>query len=194
MTDALTWADRLRIERAVWILDACVANYLPRRSRAARRRELRLDLRAAAADVGSAEALRRLGDLRLLAAEYVAAEYGDRVRWPRYGTGILCIFLVEAVSYAAVNAGTAAFRAGILAASPHPVGTFRWPGIPYLSNYATVTFTHGHAATLGGAWTPLVYLAMLAAGVTGGRLWRLPTAWHLWRAGKRENAAAASRP
>jgi hypothetical protein len=185
MTDALTWADRLRIERAVWTLNACVANYLPRRSRAARRRELRLDLRAAAADVGCAEALRRLGDPRLLAAEFVTAEYGDRVRWPQAGTGTLCVFLVVAVSSAVVDAGTSAFRAGILAASPHPAGTYRWPGIPYLSNYATVTFTHGHAATLGGAWTPLVYLAVLAAGVIGGRLWRLPTASRLWRAGRR---------
>ena len=37
MTDALTRAGRLRIERAVWTLDACVASYLPRRSRAASR-------------------------------------------------------------------------------------------------------------------------------------------------------------
>jgi hypothetical protein len=185
MTDALTWSDRLRIERAVWTLNACVANYLPRRSRAARRRELRLDLRAAAADVGRAEALRRLGDPRLLAAEYVTAEYGDRVRWPRAGTATVCMFLAVAVSDAAVDVGTSAFRAGILAASPHPAGTFRWPGIPYLSSYATVTFTHGHATTAGGAWTPLAYLAILAAGVIGGRLWRLPAAWHLWRAGRR---------
>jgi len=48
----LTWKDRMRIERAVWTLDSYLRN-LPRKSRIAKRRELRVNLRAASADVAS---------------------------------------------------------------------------------------------------------------------------------------------
>jgi hypothetical protein len=91
MTMTPSWADRLRIERALWILDASLASYLPWRLRTAKLREVRANLYAATADVGS---------------------------------------------------GEAAFRHGILAVSAHPAGTFRWPGIPYFSNYATA-FSRG---------------------------------------------------
>ena len=74
-TLTLTLKDRARIERAVWTLDSYLRN-LPRKSRIAKRRELRVNLRAASADVGAQEALRRLGNLRTMAAEYVVAEYG----------------------------------------------------------------------------------------------------------------------
>ena len=43
MAHALTWIDRLRIERAVWALDQRLYD-LPRRSRIERRRELRGNL------------------------------------------------------------------------------------------------------------------------------------------------------
>ena len=59
MTHDLTFTDRLRIERAVWTLDGRLQD-LPRTSRVAKRRELRANLRAAATDVGTAEAVRRL--------------------------------------------------------------------------------------------------------------------------------------
>jgi len=50
-TLTLTLKDRARIERAVWTLDSYLRN-LPRKSRIAKRRELRVNLRAASADVG----------------------------------------------------------------------------------------------------------------------------------------------
>jgi hypothetical protein len=59
MADALTWIDRLRIERAVWTLDQRLYD-LPRKARIARRRELRENLRTAAQDVGVAAAVRNL--------------------------------------------------------------------------------------------------------------------------------------
>src|ERR1017187_10833038 len=75
MTETLNWTDRMRVERAVWTLDTYLQN-LPRKSRLSKRRELRVNLRAASADVGAHEALRRLGNIRTMAAEYVVAEYG----------------------------------------------------------------------------------------------------------------------
>jgi hypothetical protein len=56
MTHTVSWTDRLRLERAVWTLDARLQD-LPRRSRVAKRRELRNNLSDAAADVGATEAL-----------------------------------------------------------------------------------------------------------------------------------------
>ena len=68
MSGTLIWTDRLRIERAVWTLNSYLQN-LPMRSQAAKRRELRANLLAASADVGTKEALRRLGNVRTIAAD-----------------------------------------------------------------------------------------------------------------------------
>ncbi|MEU6541634.1 hypothetical protein [Streptomyces sp. NPDC047000] len=172
MPRTLTTIDRLRIEYAVWRLDGFLHD-LPRRSRVAKRREVRVNLHAAAADVGTTDALRQLGGLRRLAAEYLAAEYGDWDQRPTWTTGAVCMLVVQFGSYALIEAGRSAFTAGVLAADPHPRGTYRWAGIPYLSDDATVTFTATGHSSLGGACTPLVYLGMLAAFTAGGRLWRL---------------------
>ena len=75
MSGTLIWTDRLRIERAVWTLNSYLQN-LPWRSQVAKRRELRVNLRAASADVGTKEALRRLGNVRTIAADYIIGEYG----------------------------------------------------------------------------------------------------------------------
>lgn len=172
MTQHLTTIDRLRIEYTVWRLDSLLYD-LRWRSRVAKRREVRANLHAAAADVGTTEALRGLGGVRRMAAEYLAAEYGDWGRRPLWTTGVVCMLVVQFGSYALVEAGRSAFTAGVLAAHPHPQGTYHWGGIPYLSADATVTFTGGGHSSLGGAFTPLVYLGMLAALVAGARLWRL---------------------
>ena len=50
----------MRIERLVWLLDQQLYD-LPRSSRIAKRREVRDNLLAAARDIGTADALRRLG-------------------------------------------------------------------------------------------------------------------------------------
>ncbi|QMU70627.1 hypothetical protein [Streptacidiphilus sp. P02-A3a] len=73
MPHTVTWLDRLRVERLLWSLDQRLYD-LPRRTRIAHRREVRANLLAAAAEVGAAEALRRLGGARELAAQYLDAD------------------------------------------------------------------------------------------------------------------------
>src|SRR5438477_6364100 len=105
MPDTLTWIDRLRIERVVWTLDQRLYD-LPRKSRIAKRREVRENLHAAATDVGVRGALRNLGNTQRLAAEYRAAEYGDEPQ-PAWLTAVLFFltaqlfltaFLIEAAT------------------------------------------------------------------------------------------------
>ena len=57
MAHKLTWSDRLRIERVVWMLDQRLYD-IPRESRLAHRREVRLNLLSAAQDIGTRAALR----------------------------------------------------------------------------------------------------------------------------------------
>src|SRR5260221_12883040 len=75
MAHAVNWFDRLRIERAVWSLDQRIYD-LPRKSRIAKRREVRENLLAAAHDIGTAHALRHPGNSRELAAGYLSAVFG----------------------------------------------------------------------------------------------------------------------
>ena len=94
MTTSPSLTDRLRIERTVWTLDALLGD-LPQRSRVAKRREMRANLAEAAADVGTVEAIRRLGPLRPLAGEYLAAEYGEGRPHPRWVAAIYWTVLAE---------------------------------------------------------------------------------------------------
>ena len=66
MPHNVSWFDRMRIGRVVWMLDQRLYD-LPRRSRIDKRREVRANLRAAASDIGTREALARLGNSRDLA-------------------------------------------------------------------------------------------------------------------------------
>jgi hypothetical protein len=92
MPDTLSMVDRLRIERVVWALDQRLYD-LPRKSRVAKRREVRENLQVAAADVGVADAMHNLGNTRRLAAEYRAAEFGDE---PRPAWMAAAVFLLTA--------------------------------------------------------------------------------------------------
>ncbi|MCM3920420.1 hypothetical protein ND748_01795 [Frankia sp. AiPs1] len=172
--------DRLRIERVVWTMDTRLQD-LPRRSRIARRRELRDNLRAAAEDVGVGRAVDQLGDLRILAAGYLAAEYGELSRRPSWTAAAVTIFLVEAVMTLLDYATRAAFDAGITTTTPHATGTFHWTGVPYLISDGTFTYLDGTHTSDGGAWTPLVYVLMFAGAFTAGRMWRLISAWRRQR-------------
>ncbi|MFD0039966.1 hypothetical protein ACFVIZ_20310 [Streptomyces anulatus] len=173
----LNLADRLRIERAVWTLDSHLDN-LPLRSKRAKRRETRANLHAAAADVGTAEAIRGLGDLRSLAAGYLAAEYGEHGPRPSYTMGAVWLIMVHVIAGLLAVAGKAAFTAGVRAAEPRATGDFHWPGVRYVINEATITLRDGATgATAGGSWTPLVYLLSVIAFVVGGQLWRLLPQW-----------------
>ena len=172
MTQQTTLTDRLRIERSVWMLDARLQD-LPRKSRIARRRELRQNLRAAADEVGAREAVSRLGDQRALAAGYLTAEYGELARRPSWTATAAWILAVDIAMTVLDRVTSAAFQAGVAATTPHATGTFHWSGVSYLLSNATFTYIDGHATSVGGAWTPWVYVFLLGGAVLAGRLWRL---------------------
>jgi hypothetical protein len=170
MTETLTWTDRMRIERAVWTLDTYLQN-LPRKSRVSKRRELRVNLRAASADVGADEALRRLGNLRTIAAEYVVAEFGGPA--PSLTVAMWCVMLPAfALMFWLSNARIDAFRSGAIAANPHLTGVFHMTGIAYVLTNDTLTFANGKMTEVGGTLLPLVYVCIVALTVLAGRLWR----------------------
>jgi hypothetical protein len=173
MTETLTWTDRIRVERAVWTLDTYLQN-LPRKSRVEKRRELRVNLRAASADVGANEALRRLGNVRTIAAEYVVAEYGGP--GPSWLVAICVMLPAFAFMFWLSNARIDAFKGGAIAANPHLTGMFHLTGIAYVFTNDTFTFANGKATEVGGTLLPLVYVCILALTVLAGRLWRaIPT-------------------
>ena len=169
MTETLTWTDRIRVERAVWTLDTYLQN-LPRKSRVSKRRELRVNLRAASADVGANEALRRLGNIRTIAAEYVVAEFGGPA--PSW-TVAWCVMLPAfALMFWLSNARIDAFRNGAIAANPHLTGMFHMSGVTYVLTNDTLTFANGKMTEVGGTLLPLVYVCIIALTVLAGRLWR----------------------
>ena len=108
--------DRLRIERVVWSLDQRLYD-LPRKTRIDRRRELRNNLHEAAHDVGTAAALRDVGDSGTLAAEYLDAELGPGPRHSWMAAGVFLfttVLLLTSVLFDAADA----FGDGILAGNP----------------------------------------------------------------------------
>lgn len=189
MTQPVTWLDRLRIERVVWTLDQRLYD-LPRKVRIATRREVRDNLRTAAADMGTGPALSRLGDSRRLAEEYISAQYGDEARpaWLAAAVFLLTgqLFFTEFLREAAV-----AFGDGLTAADPHITGTFTWGGLDLVQSSVTYTYTNGQGTFVGGAWTPLAWALWIIATILIGRLWRAPLAWRRRRAAAR---AAETQP
>src|ERR1035441_7767214 len=170
MTETLNWTDRFRVERTVWTLDRYLRN-LPRKSRIAKRRELRVNLRAASAEVGAHEALRRLGNIRTIAAEYVVAEFGGPA--PSL-TVAMCVMLPAfALMFWLSNARIDAFRSGAIAANPHLTGVSHMTGIAYVLTNDTLTFANGKMTEVGGTLLPLVYVCIFALAVLAGRLWRV---------------------
>ena len=180
MTHLVTWVDRLRIERGVWTLDHRLYD-LPRKSRIAKRREVRENLRAAAADVGTGDALRNLGNSRLLAIEYRAAEFGDEPQ-PLWLPAALFLLTAQLFFTSFLSEAAQAFGAGITAANPTATGTFIWSGIHYVQSSVTYTFVNGTGDSVGGAWTPLAWAIWALATVLVGRLWRVVPQWRHRRA------------
>jgi hypothetical protein len=160
----------MRIEARVWSLDYRMAD-LPRRTRIARRREVRENLVAAAHDIGAVEALRNLGSAHRLAAEYVAAEFGTDPR-PHWNLAVVVILTSNVILTSWLREASLAFRDGVLAADPSPVGTYRWSGVDHLQSEVTWSFADGASSSTGGAWTPLAWLLFVIAAVLCGRLWR----------------------
>jgi hypothetical protein len=117
--------------------------------------------------------VRQLGDLRQLASGYLAAEYGDwqpRPSWTRAAAAAVLYYFV--LSWL-LEAGSSAFRAGILTGQPKATGSFAWNGIPYLLDNVDFTFSNGVSTSVGGAWHPLAYAGLLLVSILAGRLWRL---------------------
>jgi hypothetical protein len=171
MTNEISWIDRARIERAVWLLDQRLYD-LPRRSRIAHRRELRENLITASHELGARAALRNLGDPRVLAAEYLSAQYGDRAR-PSWIAAATFLLVGQQLFTWFLSGATAAFADGVLAGDQRASGAYRWSGITYLQSAVSYRFADGRWTAVGGAWTPLAYGLWLITALLVGRLWRV---------------------
>jgi hypothetical protein len=169
-TMTLTWKDRMRIERAVWTLDSHLQN-LPRKSRISKRRELRVNLRAAAVDVGANEALRRLGNIRTMAVEYLVTEYGGPA--PSWIVATYVLFAGYFFMIWLANTRIDAFRSGAIAANPHLTGIFHLSGVMHVLANDTFIFTNGKATEIGATFLPLVNVYIFALAILAGRLWRV---------------------
>ena len=173
MPASITWLDKARMERVVWLLDQRLYD-LPRASRIAHRREVRGNLTEAARDVGRREAMRRLGSTRDLADGYLSAEFGDgpRPSWLAAGLvpGAVVLILTSWFADAAH-----AFADGVVAGQPHASGVFTWQGLAFVQSQVTVTFHDGQWTSVGGAFTPLTWALLQVLVVASGRLWRLWT-------------------
>jgi hypothetical protein len=180
MTHTVTWLDRLRIERLVWALDQRLYD-LPRASRVGKRREVRENLLTAAQDIGTSAALRRLGGSARLASEYRSAEFGDG---PRHSWIAAMLFAATVPFFLtwALREATQAFAEGVTAAQPNATGTFIWSGIPFIQSHVTYTVVNGAVSSVGGAWTPLLWVLWIGSTVLVGRLWRALPMWKRWRA------------
>jgi len=181
MTSSLTRIERLRIEWTVWAFDYLLIN-MPHRLRVAKRREMRADLHAAAADVGTAEALRRLGSLRRLAAGYLDAQYGEQGPRPTFWRGITWMVLLLPIMFAIEDLGKWSFLDGVRAI-PHATGVFHYTRLEFLGLDFTYTFADGR--TIAPGWsqnvTAVELAYMLAAFLIGARTWRLLASWRSWR-------------
>jgi hypothetical protein len=171
-----TTIDRLRLARAVWTVDARLVD-LPSRRRKEVRHELQANLRAAAAEHGSREAVRQLGDLRRLASGYLDAEYGEGRPRPRYLNGLLWAVAVELAYVAATMLWLKAFQAGAETVVPHPDGTFAAGDGQWLPHVGVI-FVNGRA----NGWdfsVPLLtfFLYPFVAFALGARIWRWRPRW-----------------
>lgn len=171
MPNSVSWIDRIRIERLVWTLDQRIYD-LPWRTRIARRREVRDNLLTAAADVGTREALRRLGSSRELAQEYLAAEFGSGPRHSWIAAAMFAAGFPLLLNFV-LSEGDLGYQHAIGAASPHATGTFIWSGISYLQDPIVYTFSNGHGSFTGGAWSLVSWALLFGGTVLAGRLWRL---------------------
>jgi hypothetical protein len=154
---------KLRIESVVKRLDWQLQGRVPRSRRREIRRELRANLAAAAEQVGTDEAVRRLGDVRDLAAEYLEFETGRlRIRAGVYAALVVVVFL-EVLGLALLESFRAGFEAGD--------GTGRWHYSlwPY-----SIEGTAGprDSWSISIAWPGLFGLPLLAF-LIWARSWRL---------------------
>ena len=172
MTHGINLLDRARIERAVWSLDQRLYD-LPRKSRIAKRQEVRQNLMEAAADVGTSTALKQLGPSSRLAADYRSAEFGDA---PRASWISATVFLMTATLFltSALTDAANGFLHGVTAADPHASGTFTWSGLSIIQSDVTVKITNGVSRVTGGNISPAGFALLFLTTILIGRLWRVP--------------------
>ena len=151
MSGTLIWTDRLRIERAVWTLNSYMQT-LPWRSQVAKRRELRVNLRAASADVGTKEALRRLGNVRTMTADYIIAEYGGP--GPSWWAAICVLPALWFMFW--LKCPNRRLQGGRNRGQSARHWMFHWHGVAYVFTDATFTFVNGKATEVGDTLLPLV--------------------------------------
>jgi hypothetical protein len=168
----ISWFDRVRIERVLWTLDTYLQS-LPAKARRGIRREMRANLRAAAAQSGAKEAVRGLGSLRQLAIGYLEAAYDDGPR-PRLLRAFGWTLLAELVVLTIVFAAHSGFVDGIEAGAARPDGTFVWDTWSVVGVEGEVTFADGRRDAEGISFTPLVLVLPLLVFLVSARIWRLP--------------------
>jgi hypothetical protein len=177
MAKTVTPIDHLRIERVVWTVGILVLD-LPGRSQRAVRRELRDNLRAAAAEAGATEAVRGLGSLRRLAAGYLDAEYGEGGPRPRWLNGLAWAAIADLFVLGIMFVGWGAFIDGIVAASPHAGGTYSWSVLGGWILGGTVTMVDGRVRSAATTLPMAILVWFAVAYVLGARLWRVLPPWH----------------
>ena len=170
MTQQLSIADRLRIERVVWLLDQRIYD-LPWRRRIAVRREVRDNLRTAAADVGAAQAVRNIGSIGDLAEGYLDAQFGGRPRASWLAAAVF-VFTTLLVLQSLLTDAANAFADGVLIGDPGFAGTLHWGGVNFLQTDVTITIVNGTTTLKGGALSPWAWLLLALGAVAVGRLWR----------------------
>ena len=80
----LSMKDRARIEATVHQIEQALGGRVPRKKRREIRNELRSNLTEAATNVGAAEAIRQLGDLRTLVDSYAEVYRGRWDPWTAF--------------------------------------------------------------------------------------------------------------
>jgi hypothetical protein len=185
-TARLSLTDRLQREWYVTKVDF-LAQDVPSGERKARRRELRSDLAAAAADVGMSRAIQDLGPASVLAHELKLAE-GRKL--PHVWTGVITFGILlyawagmlAAVTYALMEA------AEQLALGRTVTIHATWLG-------ATATITHGQRV-LSAQWTfsILLPLVLIAVSLAAARAWRYRPAWLQRRLARKTVSAPTARP
>jgi len=193
MPTTLSLIDRLRLERTVWTVDTYLAS-LPSRSRRAIRRELRTNLRSSAAQVGTREAVRGLGNLHRLSLDYLDAEYGEGRPRPQLLKGTAWAYAVGFAVILAVIVGMDSYLDGLEAGSPGP-GTYVWDRFDYLGPRLEVTYDEVGFSGFYLSLSAIFLIYPLIAFLLASRLWRaLPIWWRRLRRDRDARRAAVPTP
>lgn len=170
MTAQLSLPDRLRIERVVWSLDQRLYD-LPRTRRLAIRREVRDNLRTAAADVGARRAVHNVGDAGKLASGYLDAHFGTRPRASWYAAAAF-LFAGLLIAQSVLTDAANGFGKGVLAGDPGFTGSAHWTGVSVIQTSVTATGADHGVVITGGALSVWGYLLLAVGAAAVGRLWR----------------------